>query len=153
MNCLLTIKATWVGNGRIGKIYMKKFSGVIGKAHFHQGRFSILLISIILIFAVRPFLGGFVRVGILTDIFLSVIILSAIRTVSEKRSAFLCALALAFPYLLLKWCKQLLATPLIWNWAEISAALFTAYVLFFILSFIMRRQEVTYDVILKLLVK
>ena len=123
------------------------------KAHsllsrIYLGRFSLLLVSIILIFALRPFLEGFVKINILTDIFLSVILLSAIHTVSKKRSSFVIALALAFPYMILGWSTYLESPPLARLLAEVLGALFTAYVLFFILSFIARQTEVNAEVIM-----
>jgi len=38
-------------------------------ARIYLGRFSLLLVSITLSFALRPFLEGLVRLNILTDIF------------------------------------------------------------------------------------
>ncbi len=42
------------------------------------GRFIFLLASIILMFTVRPFLEGFVKIGLLVDIFATLILVSAI---------------------------------------------------------------------------
>lgn len=112
------------------------------------GRFSFLLVSIILTFALKPFLEGFVKINILTDIFLSAIILSAIYTVSEKRSSFLIALALAFPFVILKWSAYLVSSPAARLLQDIFGALFTAYLLLFTQSFIARQQRVTQDVIM-----
>ncbi len=42
------------------------------------GRFLFLLISIVLMFTLRPFLEGFIRIGILVDIFATLILLSGI---------------------------------------------------------------------------
>jgi hypothetical protein len=111
------------------------------------GRFSALLVSIVLVFALRPFLEGFVKINILTDIFLSVILLSAIQAVSEKRSSFIIALALAFPYFILEWSTYLVSAPLVRDLAKLFGAFFTAYALIFILSFIVRQEEVTAEVI------
>lgn len=111
------------------------------------GRFSVLLICIIFLFAVRPFLEGFVRINILTSTFLSLIVLSAIKTVSQKKGPFLVAAALAFPYLILEWSTHAVSVPLAEDLADLFGALFTFYVLILILSFIARQREVSKDVI------
>lgn len=111
------------------------------------GRFSALLFSIVLIFALRPFLEGFVKINILTDLFLLVTLLSAIYAVSPRRSSFLIAVALAFPYFILEWSAYLVSAPLVRDLAKLFGALFTGYVLVFILSFIVHQEEVTAEVI------
>jgi hypothetical protein len=113
----------------------------------YLGRFSILLISIILLFALRPFLEGFVKIKILTDIFFSLILLSAIYTVSEKRSTFLIGMALAFSYLILTWSTYLVNVPSVRVLSQLLGAFFTGYILIFILTFIARQQDVTAEVI------
>ena len=113
----------------------------------YLGRFSILLISIILLFALRPFLEGFVKIRILTDIFFSLILLSAIYTVSEKRRPFLIGLALAVSYLILIWSTYLVSISMVRVLSQLFGALFTGYILIFILVFIARQQDVTAEVI------
>lgn len=112
------------------------------------GRFSVLLVSIILVFALRPFLKGLVSIDILTDIFLSIVLLSAIRAVSQKRSTFIIALVLAIPALLLDWSSYVMKAPSLADASRIMTALFTAYVLIVILSFILKQKEVTTDVLM-----
>jgi hypothetical protein len=111
------------------------------------GRFSILLISIILLFALRPFLEGFVKIKILTNISFSLILLSAIYTVSEKRRPFLIGLALAVSYLIFIWSTYLVNVPSVRVLSQLFGAFFTGYILIFILTFIARQQDVTAEVI------
>ena len=113
----------------------------------YLGRFSILLISIILLFALRPFLEGFVKIRILTDIFFSLILLSAIYTVSEKRRPFLIGLSLAVSYLILIWSTYLVGVSMVRVLSQLFGALFTGYILIFILVFIARQQYVSAEVI------
>lgn len=117
-------------------------------ARFCLNRFSILLLSIILAFALRPFLEGLLSIMILTDIFMSVILLSAVYTISQKRSRLLIGLALVSPCLIMKWANHLLDIPLSWNLAEVFGALFIAYVFISIWSFIARQKVVTNEVIM-----
>ncbi|MFO7619830.1 MAG: ion channel [Bacteroidales bacterium] len=113
----------------------------------YVGRFSILLISIILLFALHPFLEGFVKIKILTDIFFSLILLSAIYTVSEKRRTFLTGLVLAISYLIFIWSTYLVSVPSVRVLSQLFGAFFTGYILVFILTFIARQQNVTVEVI------
>jgi hypothetical protein len=123
------------------------------KAHLHftllyWNRFSLLLISIILAFALSPFLESFIRIKMLTDIVLSAILISAIHAISEKKSTLLMGLVLVLPCIVLKWSNYLLESPLFGNWAEVFGAFFTAYILISIWAFISRQQEVTSEVIM-----
>lgn len=127
---------------------------MISNAHFSHnkiqlGRFSYLLVSTILILALVPFLEGFFRIKILTDLFLSTMLLSAVYTASEKRRSFIITLVLACSFLILKWSSHLVETPWRWPLAEIFACLLTAYLLIFVLSFIKHQQEVSTEVILE----
>jgi hypothetical protein len=104
---------------------------MIETAHSHDtrfcwNRFSILLLSIILALALGPFLERFNRIKMLTDILLSVILLSVVRTVTGKKSTLFIGLALAFPCLVLKWSSYLADTSSFGYWAEFFGALFTA---------------------------
>jgi len=113
-----------------------------------SSRFTLLLVSIVITFALGPFLEGYASINLLTDICLSAILLAAIPAVSDKRSTFYIALAFACPYLILKWGSALASFPLPWNFEEIFGALFVSYVLVLILSFIARQRKVSRDVIM-----
>jgi hypothetical protein len=112
------------------------------------GRFSVLLVSIILIFALRPFLKGLVSIDILTDFFFSIALLCAIYAISQKRSTFIVALVLAVPAFSLDWLSYIMKAPFLADVSRIISALFTAYVLILILSFILSQKEVTADVLM-----
>lgn len=113
-----------------------------------SGRFSLLLVSIVVAFALCPFLDGLVRMQMLTDIYLTAILLAAIQAVCDRRRSFLVALALALPYIVLKWSGFAAGASLAWHLEELLGAFFVAYVLVLILSFIVRQQRVTTDVIM-----
>lgn len=113
-----------------------------------SSRFTLLLVSIVTTFALGPFLEGYASINLLTDICLSSILVAAIPAVSDKRSTFHIALALACPYLVLKWGRDLASFSLPWNFAEMFGALFVSYVLVLILSFIARQRKASRDVIM-----
>ena len=117
-------------------------------ARIFSGRFSLLLVAIVLAFALCPFFEGFVRIGLLTDIYLSAILLASIRAASDSTRTFWIALVLAAPYLLLKWGSAIAGVTLPWNFEEAFGGLFVAYVMVLIFAFIVRQQRVTRDVIM-----
>jgi hypothetical protein len=98
-------------------------------------------------FVLRPFLEGYARIGLLTDIFFSLILLSGVYAFSRERKEFLVALVIAFPALLLEVVSHLYRSEPIEISKKILFALFLAYVLIIILSHIFREREVTEDLI------
>ena len=124
----------------------RTFSSTLGA--FFASRFALLLASIVLAFALCPFFEGFIRISLLTDIYLSGILLAAIKAASDDRRTFRIALALAAPYLLLKWGSTIATVPLPWNFEQVFGGLFIAYVLALIFAFIARQQRVTQEVIM-----
>lgn len=115
---------------------------------FVGGRFTLLLAAIITTLALTPFLTHFAGLKLLTDICLSVILLSAIHAVSDRTRTFVVAVMLAFPYLFLKWSSTLAGSPARLNLPELFAAIFLTYVLVLILHFISTRHQVSTDVIM-----
>jgi len=111
------------------------------------GQFSALLFSIIVIFAVRPFLGDFVRINILTDIFLSVTMLAAIYAVSENALTFVVASALAFVFLFSEWMPYFGYYPELRHVSKVFGAMYSVYITSLILLFIGRQKEITLEVI------
>jgi hypothetical protein len=98
-------------------------------------------------FVLRPFLEGYARIGLLTDIFFSLILLSGVYAFSLKRKEFMVALVIAFPALLLEMGSHFYRSEAIEMSKRILFALFLAYVLIIILSHIFREREVTEDLI------
>ncbi len=115
---------------------------------FFSGRFSLLFVSLILAFALCPFFEGYVKVSLLTDIYLTGILLASIQVTIEDKRSFVIALVLAAPYLLLKWGSEIAAFPVPGRVEEIFAVVFVAYVLALIFAFIARQQRVSRDVIM-----
>ena len=111
------------------------------------GHFRFLLFAIVLMFALRPFLEGYVNIGLLTDIFFFLILLSGAYAFSYQRRTFLVVLFIAVPTLLLGVTSHFLASEPIEIAKRIGIALFLGYVLVIILSHIFREKEVTEDLI------
>jgi len=112
------------------------------------GRFLFLLISILLLFAVRPFLEGHIRIGLLLEIFFSFILFSGIYAVSQKKYYFIIALFIAIPPFVLLWSRHLLESPSLILVKDSFMILFFGYTVVIIFSHIFREREVTADLIM-----
>ena len=114
----------------------------------HIGRFLFLLISMVLMFALRPFLEDFIRIHYLMDIFFFVIFLSAVYAVSQKRSTFIIALVMALLLEILIWLSHLTDISSFRIIGNILTILFTGYTATIILSYLFTEDEITGDVIM-----
>jgi uncharacterized membrane protein len=112
------------------------------------GRFSFLLLSILLVFALRPFLEPIVRLSLLSDIFFSLVMLSGIHAVSNRRRDYVLSFSTGIPAVLLSWTSQLLLAPVVRVPAAIFTAAFFALALILILSHVKKQKEVTQDVVM-----
>jgi len=114
----------------------------------HQiGRFRFLLVAIVSMLALRPFLEDYAIIGLLTDIFFSLIFLSGAYAFSRQGKAFYIALAIVLPALLLEVTSNFFPSEPIEIVKKIFILLFFAYFLAVILSHIFREEEVTKDLI------
>ena len=112
------------------------------------GRFSFLLLSILLMFALRPFLEPFIRISLLSDLFFSLVMLSGIYAVGYKKRDYVLSFATGIPAFLLSWTAELLHVPVVRLAAGIFSALFFALALILILSHVKKQREVTRDVVM-----
>jgi hypothetical protein len=114
----------------------------------HIGRFFFLLISMVLMFALRPFLESFVRISYLMDIFFIVVFLSAVYAISQKRSTFILALVMALLIEILIWLGHLTDISSLRTIGNFLAILFIGYTATVILSYLFTEDEITSDVIM-----
>lgn len=112
------------------------------------GRFLFLLISIVLMFVLRPFLEGVIGITVLMDIFFSAILISGVYAISRKRGVFLGAVGIAAPALVLQWSLHALKVPLLLLLAEILSALFFTYAVIIIIEYLYRAKNITADVVI-----
>ena len=111
------------------------------------GHFRFLLMTMVLIFVLRPFLEGYTRVGLLTDIFFAFVLLSGAYAISHHRKVFFVAVVIAIPGLLLEVTTHFLPFEPTVIIKRVAVSLFLAYILVIILSHIFREKEVTEDLI------
>ena len=122
------------------------------KEHIRIGRYTVghfrfLLFTIVLLFVLRPFMEGYARIGLLTDIFFSLILLSGAHAFSRQTKAFFLAVVIAVPGLLLVAASYFFRSEPIDIAKRIAFALFLATILVIVLSHIFREKEVSEDLI------
>jgi len=110
-------------------------------------RFLALLVSLVLMFLLRPFLEGFVGIRLLMDIFISFVLISGTYAVSEKRSVFIAAVVLATPALLAHWAIYFVKNQAFILMGNVFGMLALAYIAIIILSHLFQANEVTADII------
>jgi Ion channel len=112
-----------------------------------KGRFLFLLVSILLLLALQPFLVGFAGLNRLLNIFVSVVLLSAVYAVSLKKQTAMIGLLLAVPMFLGMWSHQQLALPRLNQLSLGFGVLFLGYIIIHILTYIFRAEKIDRDVI------
>ena len=112
-----------------------------------KGRFLFLLISILSFLVLSPLLRGFIGISILLKIFLTVVFITAIYAVSQKKHFFVIGSLLAFPMLTATWSTYFANIPSLLLVGNCFGILFFAFAVVNILSFVFKQHEVTLDVI------
>ncbi len=110
-----------------------------------HGRFSYLLISLILLLLLHPIVAGVPIGRVIEDIALSVVLLSAVYTVSRKKHVFTIALLLSLPTFGAMWAtyvlKNVYLTLIGWSLAIVFFTLIGSIVL----SDVLKSKKVTTD--------
>ena len=112
-----------------------------------QGKFLSLLVTILLYLGFIPLADRFIRFRFLLDIFFSMILVSAIVAVSQKRYHSFIALALGVPMLVALWVDKFVVTDRLWIAAHLLAAPFFGYTIIRLLAFIFTESRVTRNVL------
>ena len=111
-------------------------------------RFVFLLISILLLLVVRPFLEAHAPFHVLINVSFSIVLISGVYAVSEKKKRFYAIVSLAVLAFICFWTGDLLHSKTIETIGEISILLFFFFTVAAILAYLFREKEVTADVII-----
>jgi len=112
-----------------------------------KGKAILLLISLVILFVLHPFVPGEV-IGIkVVDIFFTIILLSGIYAVSDRKSLLYFALFFAVTAFGTGILIYLIKTPVILLIRYISYSLFFFIVILAVLSHLLRAEKVTVDII------
>ena len=113
----------------------------------HVGRFFFLLLTFVSLFAIRPFLEGYVSIKFLMDLFVSAVLISGMWAVSEKRSTFIIGLIVGLPTVMSHWVTYFWKTPSLPIARELLGTVFSVYLACVIIKYIFREDKVTFDLI------
>jgi hypothetical protein len=112
-----------------------------------RGRFLYLLIYILVLIAIQPLDEAIGEFGLLLDIIVSIILVSAIYAVSQKNTHTIIGILLAVPLLACMWTKQLAGI----RWMQIPETIFGLaffiFIIVIILKFIFNEDEINRDLI------
>ena len=117
---------------------------LLGRVIF-RGRFLYLLFFILMLIAIQPLDEVIGKFGILLDLIVTGILVSAIYAISQKRNYRIIGVLLAVPTLFSVWSSHFFNI----TWLQISGSLcgvaFFAFIIITILSFIFSQDEITTD--------
>ena len=110
-------------------------------------RFLFVLVTLLGFLILNPLLRGFTGLSNLLDFFLTVILISSIYAVSQKKHHLIIAVLLVLPLLLSTWTRHLIESPTLSLVHNCSGILFFAFMAITILSFVLNKNKVTLNVI------
>ncbi len=110
-------------------------------------RFLFLLISILLLFVLRPFMEGFIGMRLFMDAFVTFILISGVYAVSEKKKVFIVALILALPAFVGSWSVHFMENSYAQVVAKVSGGLFFAFTAISLMSYLVKAKRITSDII------
>ncbi len=111
------------------------------------GRFSSLLISLFLLFTLRPFMEGLISIRLLMDVFITFILISGIYAASEKKEVLIISLAFALPAFAGSWSLLFMENSFLKVMTKVSFALFFVYTAIILIFYLFKAKDVTSDII------
>ena len=110
-------------------------------------RFLLLLLSLLALMVLEPFIADRVRIKFLLDIFFTIILITSIYAVSQKKSDALVAFSLALPKFATTWALSFLSYPLLTLLDSIFGIMFIGYIIVLILRHIFRQDDINLETI------
>ena len=114
---------------------------------FFKDRFLFLMVSLMGMIVFTQIFKEFANLQILLDIFLTLVFISSIYAVSNKKNVVFIAFALALPMFIYLWVPSIEKIPLLALTGELFGILFMAFIIVVILSFIFKKREVSANTI------
>jgi len=114
----------------------------------HIGRYLFLLISILLMFGLRPLLEGLRANSLLVNLFFSAVLMSGVYAASPKRHVFYISLAIASPALIISWAGYIVSAHSFVFVGKVFAGLFYIFLIIVILKYIFKEKVITGDMII-----
>ena len=114
---------------------------------FFKDRFLFLLVSLMGMMVFTQILEEFTSLNILMDIFITLVFISSIYAVSNKKSVVFIAFALALPMFISLWVPHVEKIPLLALTGELFGILFVAFIVVAISFFIFKERNVSANII------
>ena len=112
------------------------------------GRFLFLLITLLLLFAFRPFFVDLVGVSLIMEIFFSAIFLAGIYAASQNKHIFYSSLIIAIPALIISWTNLFVEYDHLVLVGRILGIFFYVLIATVILIYLFKEKEISPDVII-----
>jgi len=114
---------------------------------FKTRRFLFTLIAFMLLFILYPLTEEFVRIGFFLDIFLSIVLLSAIYAVGERRGPLVFGVLTAVPAFLAHWVHFFFEVQVLHLIDVVFGVIFFAFATVTIVTHLFKEKRVTADLI------
>jgi hypothetical protein len=124
-----------------------KFLRFLRKNDDEEHTFLIMLVSLSLLIVIGPFLEEYTTISYIMDIFLTVVLVFGVASVSYRKYAVAIALCLIVPVLIISWSSKVVAIPRLLLFSDFLATMFFLFLILSILAHIFRQDEVTREVI------
>jgi voltage-gated potassium channel len=112
-----------------------------------RSRFLLLLVSLLIYIVITPFLENFIGIQLLLDVFLTLILLSAIFAVSQDRREKTISFFIAGPLVIFIWLAAFFKISHSFYFINTVVILFFLFCIISILSFVFRQKEITQEVV------
>ena len=114
----------------------------------YSGRYSLLLLALIMLFILRPFLEGFFKVSFILDLFLSFVLFSGVFAVCQNKLHLIISTVIASLSFGVWWRLYFTVNPALEFLSAIMGIIFFFHIAITIFVDIFRKKEATINVIL-----
>jgi hypothetical protein len=112
-----------------------------------RGRFLFLLIYLLALIAAQPIDEAIGRFGLILNIAVSIILISAVYAISEKSIHTVIGILLAVPLLCILWAKEIFEIPWLQIPETIIGITFFVFIITIVLKFLFSQEEIKRDML------
>ena len=105
----------------------------------YKDRFLFLIVLIVMLIVLAPFIQDFIRLSYFIQLFFSIIFITTIYAVSQKRKHIIIAVILSIPTILALWSNEIAINNTLITIGYICGLILFAFVIILILMFFQNR--------------
>jgi hypothetical protein len=109
----------------------------------YKDRFLFLIVLIVMMIVLAPFIQDFIRISYLIQLFFTIIFITTIYAVSQKRNHIIIAVILSIPTILALWSNEIAINNTLITIGYICGLILFAFVIILILKYVFSEQVVT----------